>query len=82
MTVQLHPKEIVKHIRKNWLHEASCPLCGQHDWSVQHDVYELVKRTENGSARDESVMPVIPVICKKCGNTVLVNGDIAGAVHE
>ena len=82
MTAHLDPKEIAKQIRKNWLHEASCPLCGQHDWSIQHDVYELRKYQPDGEVSDGHIVPIIPVVCKKCGNTVLINGCVAGVVEQ
>ncbi|MFP6583795.1 MAG: hypothetical protein VCD00_14745 [Candidatus Hydrogenedentota bacterium] len=81
MISHLDPKEIVRQIRKNWIHEASCPLCGRHDWAVQHELYELRQHNGNNVIGGETVIPIVPVTCKKCGNTVMINGIIAGVVE-
>ncbi|CAP41292.1 hypothetical protein [Bordetella petrii] len=53
---------------------ASCPACGNKTWAVQDDPPKnlvpglmLQGRSKTGPQRMEQFMPVIMVICQKCG---------------
>jgi hypothetical protein len=55
-------------------------MCGTSQWSVQDKVYQLSEFHGGNLVVGGPLVPVIPVSCTNCGNTVLVNAIIAGAI--
>ena len=71
--------QMIEHLRQTW-GERSCLWCQGDDWSVGDDVFELRKYAGGGlMVGGAPVVPVVPVTCNKCGNTVLINA-IVGSV--
>lgn len=68
-----------------------CPMCGRDDWAVQTALFALLALHDKRDAlaipprkptvSAEDVVPVVPVVCKHCGNTVLVNAIVAKLVE-
>lgn len=73
-------KKIIDYIRKKWTTPSTCPVCKNNNWTVSTDVYE-VRLFHGGNmviGGKSSIMPLIPVICNECGNTILFNAIITG----
>lgn len=78
MTIQSSEAALV-FLQKKWGNKA-CPMCGTGQWAVQDNVYQLTEYHSGNVVLGGPIVPVIPVSCANCGNTVLVNAIIAGAV--
>lgn len=75
-------KEIINFISNKWNNQC-CPMCGGREWSVADKIFELREFNEGNlvlGGPNSSVVPLIPVTCEKCGNTVLINAITAGAI--
>lgn len=82
---------LLDFLRSRWKDER-CPLCGHDDWAVQPGMFALralrdwdavVERSvREPLAQVEDVVPVVPVVCKSCGNTVLVNAVVANLTKD
>ncbi|MBQ0797090.1 hypothetical protein [Zhongshania sp.] len=77
-------EKIIRHLSDKWKGR-SCPMCGTGNWNVSDKVFEL--REFNGGnmviGGNSPIIPIVPVTCDNCGNVVMVNGIVAGAVsHE
>ena len=59
-----------------------CELCGNTEWELTDKVFQLYEFDYNGLLASGAAIPVIPVTCKKCGNTHLINAITAGIVKE
>ena len=60
-----------------------CPMCGNNQWTVSEDIYTPTLLSESGAIElGNKMLPLIPVSCTRCGNTVFVNGKILGCVEE
>lgn len=73
-------KKINEHIAKKWQAPVACPVCKQNNWSVSSEILEL-REFHGGSmviGRSSAVVPIVPVTCSNCGNTVLFNPLVAG----
>jgi DNA-directed RNA polymerase subunit RPC12/RpoP len=69
---------IIKHLEDKW-GENVCPMCGHRDWNVPEEIYELREFQSGGlTIGGGPIVPVLPITCAYCGNTVLVNGIVAG----
>jgi hypothetical protein len=76
-------EEIIKHLTEKWKGR-SCPMCGTGNWNVQEKVFELREFNNGGMVvgGNMPIIPVVPVTCDNCGNSVMVNAIIAGAVSS
>jgi hypothetical protein len=72
-------KKMVEHLRTKW-GGRSCPMCSAGNWNVQDSTYQLIEFNQAGFVIGGPVIPVIPIVCSNCGNTILVNAITAGIV--
>jgi hypothetical protein len=71
---------LIEHLRQKWMGRP-CPMCGVGNWNVQDTTFELREFNEgNLIVGGGPIIPIVPVICSNCGNTVLVNALSAGLV--
>lgn len=75
--------EIIKFLNDKW-HGAVCPLCNCSEWNVSDQIFELREFKDGNLALDKgtAIVPIIPVTCKNCGNTVLINALHAKLLKE
>ncbi len=69
----------IAHLQQKWAGR-TCPMCLVGNWSVQDSTYQLTEFNEGSLVIGGPVIPVIPVICNNCGNTILVNAITAGVL--
>jgi hypothetical protein len=67
----------IEHLRTKWAGRP-CPMCGVNNWSVQDSTYQLLEFNQGTLVVGGPVIPIVPVVCNNCGNTILVNAIIAG----
>jgi len=61
----------------------NCVVCGSNDWTTSDNLYELRKFNFGEiSVQNSAIIPIVPVMCKNCGNTHLVNAILAGAIES
>jgi hypothetical protein len=73
-------KKITQHIAEKWQAPVACPVCRKNNWSVSQEVLEL-REFHGGSmvvGGNSAIVPITPVTCSSCGNTVLFNPLVAG----
>jgi len=57
-----------------WPDPKICPVCGNTTWDTVDVVFELKSYVaEQESDEEATVMPLVPLTCKNCGNTILIN---------
>ena len=72
----------IEHLRAKWS-QRPCPMCGIAQWSVQESTYQLLEFNQGvGLSIGGPLIPVLPVTCNNCGNTILVNAIKAGLVRS
>jgi hypothetical protein len=57
-----------------------CQMCGVGKWNVQESTFQLTEFNQGSMVIGGPVIPVVPVTCDNCGNTVLVNAILTGIV--
>lgn len=55
-------------------------MCGVSNWSVHDSTFQLTEFNQGSIVIGGPVIPIIPVSCTNCGNTILVNAIIAGFI--
>jgi hypothetical protein len=74
-------QKLIEHLSVKWK-QKPCPLCGGGPWNVQDTTYQLMEFSEGGAlVLGGPILPVIPVICANCGNTVLVNAVVSKVIN-
>ncbi len=77
LMANLDVNKVIEHLRVKWSGRA-CQMCGVGNWNVQNSIYQLLQFNQGAMVIGGPVIPVIPVTCNNCGNTVLVNAITAG----
>lgn len=72
--------KIVSFLKEKWGGRI-CPLCQSGGWIVQDSCFQLMTYNSGGIVLGGPVIPVIPVTCNNCSNTVLINAILAGVVN-
>lgn len=75
-------ENVIKHLNLKWGNRP-CPMCGSNMWNVSDKVYEL-REFHNGDLilGTGPIFPIIPVTCNNCGNSIMVNALMAGAIEK
>ena len=72
------PRKLEAYLKDKW-QDRSCPMCHSTSWSISDTIYELRKFTDSSLIMTGGpVMPVIPIGCDACGNTVFINAYTTG----
>jgi hypothetical protein len=76
-TSKVDVRHAIEYLQEKW-RATPCPMCREVNWNVLPLIYQLPQFSPLGMVVGGSVMPVLPVVCNNCGNTVLVNAITAG----
>lgn len=79
---KVNVEKVIQHLNQKWGNRA-CPMCGSSKWNVSDNVYEL-REFHGGNLvlGNGPIFPVIPVSCNNCGNSVMINALVAGAIER
>jgi hypothetical protein len=78
---QYETAPVLAHLTQKWANRP-CPMCEKTAWSIEGSSFELREFNHGNMIVGGPVIPIIPVVCTNCGNTVLVNAILAGAVER
>jgi len=74
--------KFVNHLKEKWKGKP-CPICGAGNWNVSDSIFELREYNQGDLiVGGGPIIPVVPVTCDNCGNTVLVNAIKAGIIES
>jgi hypothetical protein len=76
---KIDSRKIIQHLEQKWRGKG-CTQCGVANWQVQDSTFELREFNAGNMVLGGPVIPVVPVICANCGNTVLINALISGVM--
>ena len=74
-------KKLRDHLQENWKAPVGCPVCRSNKWNLSDHIYELREFLRGGLSVESGsggIVPLSPVMCETCGNTVLINPLVAG----
>jgi len=76
-------KHLLEHINKVWKDPVVCSICKGTKWDLADKIFEL--REFNGGSLvigKNSIIPVIPIICRKCGKTHFISAINTGLIDS
>lgn len=70
--------KLIRHLEDKWS-DQKCPMCGHSSWNVPSEIYEI-REFYGGDiiVGPIPIVPLLPVTCSNCGNTILINSIVAG----
>ena len=74
--------KLIQELNVKWQNRP-CPMCGNKNFTISDKVYEL-REFQGGNIvlGSGSINPIIPVICTNCGNSIMINALVAGAISK
>lgn len=73
---------IIDHLNKTWKNNA-CPMCGAIEWGTERIIYSPLRVGEDNVVYwKDGLMPLVPIVCGKCGNTLFINANIVGCYED
>lgn len=74
--------KMLEHLKSKW-QGRPCQMCGIGNWNISDSIYELREFNEGQLALGGGpIIPVVPITCDNCGNTVFVNAIKAGLIEQ
>lgn len=80
----VNSKKVIELLNKK-CSGARCPLCGGVKWNVIDKCYELREFNDGNfviGGANASIIPVIPLTCANCGNTIFINALVNDLLGE
>ncbi len=80
MGQKVESEKLVKHLKEKW-NGRSCPMCQTGNWTISDTIFEIREFNQGSVVIGAGpLIPVIPVTCENCGNTLFINAIKAGIV--
>jgi len=70
--------KLIAHLKVKWAGRP-CPMCLVGNWEVQDSIFQIMEFNEGSLVIGGPIVPLVPVTCKNCGNTILLNAIVSGA---
>ena len=69
--------------KQDWKNFLECPICHQKgNWDIPNTVFELRQYREGKLYSRDVVMPLIVMVCEKCGNAIFFSAIRMGIVEK
>ena len=81
METRINPKMVAAWLDK-WPGGKICPVCAENKWIIGDKIVQLLAFSGHDILPAGPVFPVLPITCKVCGYTYLINAVITGAVKS
>jgi hypothetical protein len=72
--------KLLSFIQSKWKPPYVCSCCASNSWNIGQELFQLTQFAGGAMIVGGPLVPVAPLICTNCGNTVLVNAIVAGIV--
>jgi len=82
MAQKVDSEKIINHLKTKW-GGRPCQMCGIGSWNVSDSIFELREfNAGNMVLGNGPLIPVVPITCDNCGNTVFINAIKAGLIEQ
>lgn len=80
--MSLNKNQFENHLNEKWKSKV-CPMCGGNAWTYDDSLCTpLTLGTNNSINLGGKILPLVPVTCTNCGNTVFINALVANAYER
>ena len=68
------------HLNQKWQNK-SCLMCNNNNWSYDDTIFTPLNTGPNNSINlGGKILPLVPVTCTSCGNTIFINAIVAQSI--
>lgn len=79
---KLSHDEIAKFLDDKWQNKI-CNMCGNNKWIILTKIFEIQEcENHDNEIEDKDIIPIIPIICSNCGNTIFINPIVLGIMSN
>jgi hypothetical protein len=71
--------KIISYLKEKWAGRP-CPMCQTGNWVVQDSCFQIMTYHSGNLVLGGPVIPLIPITCNNCSNTILLNAILAGVI--
>lgn len=80
--MKVNREKLIATINEKW-QTKMCPMCGKNNWTIDTNMMTMLGVGEDKSINlGGKILPVVPITCNECGNTIFVNPLAIGCVDE
>ena len=81
MEKKINSEILIKHLQTKWKGQ-KCQMCCEGNWNISDTIFELREYNQGSLVIGGGpIIPVIPITCDNCGNTILINAIKAGVIE-
>lgn len=81
-SMNINREKLISAINKTWMTK-TCPMCGKNSWTIGDQMIAMVNVGEDKSIQlGGEFMPLVPMVCGNCGNTILINPLVIKCVDD
>lgn len=81
MEKKIDGEKLINHLKEKWKGKP-CQMCGTGNWNISDSIFELREYNKgNIVIGGGPIIPIVPITCDNCGNTVFVNAIKAGLIE-
>ncbi len=73
-------RKALDHLNTKWKGLRNCQICGDTNWNVHPELYEMRQFNEGNMVLGGPLIPLLVIECTNCGNTISINAIRAGIV--
>jgi len=77
----VNKEKLKEYLETKW-HPINCRQCEQAAWVLPDKIFQLVEYQSNFLPPGSPILPVIPITCSNCGNTILINALVASVLES
>lgn len=82
MGQKVDTEKLLSHLKSKW-QGRPCLMCGTGNWNISDSIFELREYNQGNLVLGGGpIIPVVPITCDNCGNTVFVNAIKAGLIES
>ncbi|QEH70497.1 hypothetical protein [Cellulosilyticum sp. WCF-2] len=76
----LNKEKFENHIKEKWYNKA-CLMCSNNNWTYDDSIFTPLSTGPNNSINlGGKILPLVPVTCTSCGNTIFINALVAQSI--
>jgi hypothetical protein len=81
MVQKVDSEKLLNHLKSKW-QGRPCQMCNTGNWNISDSIFELREYNQgNLILGGGPIIPVVPITCENCGNTIFVNAIKAGLIE-
>ena len=80
MGKKVDSEKLVSHLKEKWKGQ-NCTMCKTGNWTVSDTIFEIREYNDGNLILGAGpLVPIVPITCDNCGNTLFINAIKAGLV--